>query len=143
MESAMNREILRGMSQENVETLRPIYDEWAKGNLRAGLDLFDPNVVYINSPGLFVTGTCYGLNAMQEWMREFLKQWDSYQAHATEFIPCGDTIVVAFRQVVTGSRSGIRGDMNAFAVWTFRGDKVIRLEKMSARREALEAAGLC
>jgi ketosteroid isomerase-like protein len=130
------------MLEENMEALRGVYDEWAKGNLRAGLDLLDPNIVYVNRPGLFVTGTCYGLDEMQRWMREFLQAWDKYEAHATEFIPCGDTVVVAFRQVVVGSGSGIPSEMSTFAVWTFRGNKVIRLEKMSDRREALAAAGL-
>jgi ketosteroid isomerase-like protein len=130
------------MSEENVEALRPVYNEWAKGNLRAGLDLLDPNIVYINRPGLFVTGSCYGLEEMQRWMREFLSAWDSYEAHATEFIPSGDTVVVAFRQVTIGSGSGVPSEMETFAVWTFRGKKVIRLEKMPDRREALEAAGL-
>ena len=130
------------MSEDNVEVLRPVYEEWAKGNLRAGLDLLDPHIVYINRPGLLETGTCYGLEEMQQWMREFLKQWDGYQAHATEFIPCGDTVVVAFRQVAVGTGSGVAGEMTTFAVWTFRGSKVIRLEKMADRREALEAAGV-
>jgi ketosteroid isomerase-like protein len=130
------------MSEENVEVLRLVYDEWAKGNMGAGLDLLDPQIVYINRPGLFVTGTCYGLPEMQRWMRGFLKEWNDYEAHATEFIPCGDTVVVAFRQVATGPGSGIPTEMSAFAVWTFRADKVIRLEKMADRREALEAAGL-
>jgi ketosteroid isomerase-like protein len=130
------------MSGENVEALRRVYDEWANGNMRAGLDLLDPHIVYINRPGLFVTGTCHGLEEMQQWMRDFLKQWDNYEAHATEFIPCGDTVVVAFRQVATGAGSGIASEMESFAVWTFRGDKAIRLEKMADRGEALEAAGV-
>ncbi len=125
-----------------METLRAVYDEWAKGDLTAGLDLLDPHIVYINRPGLFITGTCYGLEEMQRWMREFLGTWDRYEAHATEFIPCGDTVVVAFRQLAMGSGSGVPSEMKSFAVWTFRGQKAIRLEKMSDRREALEAAGL-
>ena len=125
-----------------MEALRRLYDEWAKGNLRAGLELLDPNIVYVNRRDIFGIGTCYGLEEMQRLMREFLKAWDSYEAHATEFIPYGDTVVVAFRSVAVGSGSGIATEMNSFAVWTFRGNKVIRLEKMSDRREALEAAGL-
>ncbi len=130
------------MSQENVELLRRVYDEWAKGNLSAGLDLLDPHIVYVNRPSLLDSATCYGLEEMQRWMRQFLESWDGHQAHATEFIPHGDTIVVAFRQVAAGSGSGVSGGMDAFAVWTFRGNKAIRLEKMGDRREALEAAGL-
>ena len=129
------------MSEEHIEALRPIYDEWAKGNLNAGLDLFDPNIVYINSRDLLVSGTCFGLEEMQRWMREFLSAWERYEAHATEFISCGDTVVVAFRQVAVGSGSGVAGEMETYAVWTFRGDKVIRLEKVPNRDEALKAAG--
>jgi hypothetical protein len=69
-------------------------------------------------------------------------QLRGYEAHAPEFIPCAYTVVVAFRQVAVGTGSGVASDMNSFAVWTFRGNKVIRLEKMSDRREAFEAAGL-
>jgi ketosteroid isomerase-like protein len=130
------------MSEEHIETLRAIYDEWAKGNLRAGLHVLDPDIVYINRPGLFVTGTCYGLPEMQRWMREFLNAWDSYEAHASEFIAVGDSVVVPFRQVGMGSGSGIASEMHSFAVWTFRGGKAIRLEKMADRREAFEAVGL-
>jgi ketosteroid isomerase-like protein len=130
------------VSEENVEALRRVYREWAKGNLRAGLDLLDPNIVYINTQGLFGTRTYYGLEELQRFMREFLEQWDTWEAHATEFISYGDTVVVAFRHVATGSGSGIPSEMNSFAVWTFRGNKVIRLETMGDRREALEAAGL-
>src|SRR5688500_2135206 len=129
------------MSEEHVEALRPVYDDWAKGNMRAGLDLLDPHIGYINRPGLFVTGTCYGLEEMERWMRWFFKEWDPYEAHATEFIPHGDSVVVAFRQVAVGSRTGIPSETASFAVWTFRGAKAIRLEKMADRREALETAG--
>jgi ketosteroid isomerase-like protein len=127
---------------DHVAVLRGIYDEWAKGNLRPGLELLDPHVVYVNRPGLVEATTCYGLEEMQHWMREFLSAWDRYEAHATEFIPSGDSVVVEVRQVAAGRGSGIPAEASLFHVWTFRGSMVIRLESVIDRAEALEAAGL-
>jgi len=35
------------MSQENVDTLRAVYDEWGRGNFRAGGELFDAHTVCV------------------------------------------------------------------------------------------------
>ena len=86
--------------------------------------------------------TCYGLPEMQKWMREFLRLWDQYKAQATEVRAAGDTVWVSVRQTGLGAGSQAPTDMNVFAVWTFRGDKVIRLEKWPDRQKALEAAGM-
>ncbi|MDQ3715768.1 MAG: nuclear transport factor 2 family protein [Actinomycetota bacterium] len=127
---------------EHVEVLRGIYREWARGNLKAGLDLLDPHVVYVNRPGLVEDATCYGREEMQHWMREFLSAWERYEAHATEFIPAGDSIVVRLRQVAAGRGSGIPIEAEIFHVWTFRGGVVIRLESVPNRNEALATVGL-
>jgi hypothetical protein len=34
------------MSEENVERVRTVYEQWAKGNFRAGGELFDDDVVF-------------------------------------------------------------------------------------------------
>src|SRR4051812_37912567 len=130
------------MSQENVEVLREVYREWAKGNVRAGVQLLDPAIVYVNRPGLVEAVTCYGLQEMQQWMRGFLAAWDRYEAHATEFIPAGDSVVVAVDQHASGAGSGAPVDATLYHVWTFRGQTAIRLESIPDRAEALEAAGL-
>jgi ketosteroid isomerase-like protein len=130
------------VSEENVEILRGIYNEWATGNVKAGVELLDPHIVYVNRPGVFEVVTCYGLNEMQQWMRGFLSAWREYEAHATEFIPAGDSVVVAVRQTALGIDSGVPVEFNVFHLWTFRGAKIIRLETIADRAEALEAAGL-
>ncbi len=130
------------MSEKNVDVLRGTYAEWAKGNLKAGFELLDPRVVYVNRPGLLEEATCYGRAEMRHWMREFLSAWDRYEAHATEFIPAGDSVVVAVRQVAAGRGSGVPTEAGIFHVWSFRGERVIRLETVPDRAEALQAAGL-
>ena len=34
------------MSQENVEMVRETYAEWQRGNMKAGVDRFDPEIVF-------------------------------------------------------------------------------------------------
>jgi hypothetical protein len=38
------------MSEENVDTLRAVYDEWRRGNFRAGGELFDAYTVCVVDP---------------------------------------------------------------------------------------------
>lgn len=130
------------MSEDKVAVLQRIYDEWAKGNVRAGLELLDPHVVYINRPGLVEATTCYGLEEMQRWMRDFLSAWDEYASSAKEFIRAGDSVVVAVHHKGRGAGSGAMVEDDVFHVWTFRGDMVVRLETIGDRVEALEVAGL-
>ena len=33
------------MSRENVDALRAVYEEYSRGNFRAGVDLYDPHAV--------------------------------------------------------------------------------------------------
>jgi ketosteroid isomerase-like protein len=129
------------MSEERIEILRSVYEEWAEGNLNAGKDLLDEKVVFVNTMGPF-DDTCYGRPEMQKWMREFLRLWDQYKAEATKFESFGDTVLVSVRQTGVGAGSEVPTDMNVFAVWTFRGSKVVRLENWPDRQKALEAAGL-
>jgi ketosteroid isomerase-like protein len=40
------------MTQENVETIRAVYDRWGEGDFRASVELFDPQVVIVMHPEL-------------------------------------------------------------------------------------------
>jgi hypothetical protein len=51
-------------------------------------------------------------------------------------------VLVSVRQFGIGRASGIGGELRYFHVWTFRGDKVIRLEAIIDRDDACTAAGL-
>jgi ketosteroid isomerase-like protein len=130
------------MSRERVETLRVIYDEWAKGNMTSGLDLYDADIVF-TTPKLTPDGGRYvGLEEVQDWVRRWMRAWNGLTMTAEEFIDAGDTVVVAVRQRGVGKESGVPLENSYFQVWTFRGRAVIRVEETQDRAEALEAAGL-
>jgi uncharacterized protein len=130
------------MSQENVEALRAVYDEWGNGNFRAGVELYDPEVVFVQGPGFPESGAYHGREGIRTYMRTFLETWTRLTLQADDFLEAGDTVVAEVIQRGSGRGSAAPGEFRYFHVWSFRGGKVIRLEVIRNREDALEAAGL-
>jgi ketosteroid isomerase-like protein len=130
------------MSQENVEALRAVYEEWGNGNFRAGVDLYDPDVVFVQGAGFPESGAYHGREGIREYMRTFLETWTRLSIEADDFLEAGDTVVAEVIQRGAGRESAAPGEFRYFHVWSFRGRKVIRLEAIRDRADALEAAGL-
>jgi ketosteroid isomerase-like protein len=127
------------MSQENVERLRAVYGEWAKGNFRAGGELWASEVSFEQASD---GRSALGRDEIEGYFREFLAQWSDFRIEATDFVDLGDTILVTERQHGTGKSSGIEGEATFYAVWTFRDGLVVRARWETDRASALEAAGL-
>jgi ketosteroid isomerase-like protein len=132
------------MSNENVEILRPIYDEWGKGRFEAGQELYEPEItVETFMPDAAETVTMNGIGEFQRFVRDWLTQWDEYRVTGERFQAVGpDRVLVSGRQIATGHNSGVEVESPAFAIWTFRQGKVIRLSLHYDRDEALEVAGV-
>jgi ketosteroid isomerase-like protein len=135
--------ILSGaMSRENVDALRAVYDQWERGNLRAGVDLYDRDVLFIPGQGWTDTGRYLGMDGITEFMRRYLDAWTNLTYAAEEMIEAENSVVVAVHQRGVGQGSGAPAEWRGFHVWTFRGRAVIRLEAFPDRGEALQAVGL-
>jgi len=130
------------MSQENVEMVRGIFERRSQGDFRAGTDLFDPHVVLVLRPEFPDSGAYLGPEAVAAYTRGFLEPWTHITIEADELLDAGDTVVVAVRQRGVGGASGVQTELRYFQLFTFRGGKLIRLESIRKRGEALEAAGL-
>ena len=131
------------MSQENLEALRRTYSEWARGNLRAGLKLFAPDVdcTWQVPEGQIVAR---GPEEVRQKMRGFLEQWAQFRMEADEFIdlPANGGVLVVCRLHATGKESGVETEATAFHAWVFGGDKAVAFHSYFDRDRALEAAGL-
>ena len=126
------------MSQQHLDTVRGIYDEWARGNFRAGVELFDSQVVFVEGVGPD-GGVHVGVEEVKSFMRGFLGAWAEVTIEAQELIPAGDTVVVHVQQRATSTAVGLHADHQYFQLWTFRGDRVIRLDNVPDRDRALAA----
>ena len=124
-----------------MEIVRQVYERWARGDFRAGTELFDPWVVLVLRPEFPEAGAYLGLEGIRGYMRRFLEGWDHAVIEGEEFMAAGESVVVQVHQQASGQKSGVPVDMRYFQVWTLRGGAVIRIENIREREEALEAVG--
>jgi ketosteroid isomerase-like protein len=134
------------MSQENVEVLRWLYGEWAKGDLWALRHVADSSIEWEWSAGLAsVSGeprVCHGLDEIATATREWLAVWDRYWMTAEQFIDTDDEIVVLMRVHARARSSDDVLEQRIAAVWTLRDGRAVRVRYFDDRAEALEAVGL-
>jgi ketosteroid isomerase-like protein len=130
------------MSSKNVERLRAVYADWARGNFRAGQDLFAPDVTLVTFTSEGDALTYHTPAGVASWLRDFLQNWRDLQVEAHEFFEEQDRVLALGHQRAKGRQSGVQVDMPVFTVWTFRDVQVVRLHFLRDRGEAFRAAGL-
>ncbi len=130
------------MSDDNVEAVRSVYEGWSEGDFTVGTDLLDPKILFVLGPEFPDAGTYLGTEALAQYMHGVLEPWTRFTIEAGEIREAGDSIFAAVCQRGVGTSSGAPAEFRYFQVWTFRGGKVIRLEGIRDRAEALEVAGL-
>jgi ketosteroid isomerase-like protein len=134
------------MSKEDVERLRWLYGEWAKGNLWALREVADPKIQWEWSPRLAslsgASRACNGLDEIEADTREWLAAWDRYWMTAEDFIEANGEIVVLMRLHARAAGSGSVIEQRIAAVWRLRDGRAGRVRYYDDRTEALEAAGL-
>jgi ketosteroid isomerase-like protein len=130
-------------SAENLDRVREVYAEWAQGNMRAGPAVFDAEIAFESFlPDAEERVTVRGLAEVEQFMREFLRQWHDYRLIGDEFRQIGsDTVLVLGHQTATGRQSGVTVESPMSSVWTFREGKVVHLLFEPDPQKVLAAAG--
>ena len=128
------------MSQENVEIVRAVFEQFAQGNFSSLANVAD-NFEWVTSSEVPDPGTYRG-EAGQRWITEFVESTEGHTIEATEIIDAGDKVFSAIvqRGHPRGSRSVVEGHW--WVVLTLREGVVVRGEGFTERAQALEAAGL-
>jgi len=132
------------MSQENVEIVRPIYDDAAEGRFGRHMHLFDPDVEYARKRQAadLLSGEWHGLQAMSDVLREWMETVDELQVEAERYIDAGDSVVVLTRSRAINKASGIPLDERFADVITLRDGRIVRWHSYRHPSEALEAVGV-
>jgi ketosteroid isomerase-like protein len=131
------------VSQENVEILRRVFQQWASGSLSA--DVFDPDVEYSrigsDTPGL--EGRWLGLEEMRTAMLEYLRAMADLRIEAEHIIDLGgERVLVLSRHTARGKQSGVPIEHELGDLFTLRAGKIVRFDSYWSRAAALEAVGL-
>ena len=134
------------MSQENVETVRRVYDAVSRGDHAAVLAAYHPEVEWDFSRSPFrrvMDRRIYrGPEGMRSFVRERYETWETADDHLEEVIDAGEQIVSVVVSQGRGRASGAEVKQRHHGVWTFRDGKIVRVAWLGTREEALEAAGL-
>jgi ketosteroid isomerase-like protein len=127
-------------SGQNVEVVRRVYDDWARGDFSEG-DAFHPDVEFdmTDWPG---GGSARGVEGMRRAWGESLGAWEDFRAEARDFISAGDQVVVLTHATGRGTGSGLEVSADTATVWTLEEGKVVRLGLYWDVAKAFEAAGL-
>jgi ketosteroid isomerase-like protein len=134
------------MSQENVEILRKGFADFARGDVDAVLELFDPDIDW--RPAL---APILGVEMIRgrEAMRKFLirdlfgEGFDEFRAEPLSYEDLGgDAVLVTVRYTGRGESTGLVIDQTFASLYRFRDGKTVSMRDYSTRAEALEAAGL-
>jgi ketosteroid isomerase-like protein len=132
------------MASDNVELLRPIYAEWARGNWVPRFDVYAPDYEwgwsdeFLDFGGIVRDDT----EETSERLRQWLSPWRDWRCEVERFVAEGDTVVALTRYRGRGKTSGAAVDTEGAHVWTFRDGRVTRLVVYSSRETALKDAGL-
>jgi uncharacterized protein len=124
----------------NVDLIRPIYEDWGRGNWRPRFDVYHQNMEWGWSdefPGL--AGVFEDHDDPNPRLVAWLSGWEHWRAEADEFLEFGDHVVVLATYHGRGRGSGVEISQEGAHVWELRDGKVVRLEIFATRAKALQS----
>src|SRR5215213_5624800 len=137
-----SRETAWGMSQENVEIVRHIYESGLfDRDPEELLELATPDVEYVNPPYAVEPGVRYGPVAVAQAMRRFAEVWEESRHELRELYDCGDIVVAAVDWHIRNRGSEMKLVNEEAHTWTLREGRIARFEWGQDLDSALEAAG--
>jgi uncharacterized protein len=131
------------VSPSNIDVIRPIYDEWAKGNFRYEPEVYADDLEWGWSdefPG--ISGVFRDPTERSERLREWLSPWEHWVVEVEDYVTAGDYVVALCRYTGRGKGSGVDVDTIGAHVWKIRDGEVVRLEIFSSRERGLKSAGI-
>ena len=133
------------MSQENVEAIRRLFEAYsAPDDSEVFLRMCAPDVVWDMSRSTFPEARVYyGHDGVREWLGGLRDAFEDIQYEVEEAADIGDDrVLLVLRVLAHGQFSKIDVDYHFVPVFTFRHDKIVRMDRYGERAEALKAVGL-
>ena len=126
------------MSQENVETLRLVYEAASRQDWNAAFAGLDSDIEWKTVRA----GTHHGHEGVRRFVEEMTAPFEETVFEPEEFFDRDDQIVVFVRFKARPSGSDAVIENRVGHLWAMREGKAVRCQTFPRREEALEAAGL-
>jgi ketosteroid isomerase-like protein len=131
------------MSQENVETMRTVYDAWQQGDLDTEFEYFHEDVEWRPPTDISAQSEVYrGENGVRRSLAEWIDMWDDYRFELGELLDLGDHVLAEGWQTGRGKLSGIEVSEAIYSLWTLRDSKIARQVMSRDRQYLLDMAGV-
>jgi uncharacterized protein len=134
------------MSQENVESVRRMYDAWLAGDFSTVFATLDESIELNPDPEAAWVGigeVYRGHDGIRSYMGSVYEAFDEYRPEVEQLIDAGDQVLTLAIEHGRGRGSGAEVEAHKTAhLWTLRDGKAIRLDLYLNRDEALKAVGL-
>ena len=131
------------MSQQNVETLRQVFEAFSSGEMERILALTHPDFEGEVPPELSAEPDTYrGHEGIRRYFQTFEDAMDEIRFHPERFRDVGDSVAVAVRLTAKGRQTAIPVEQQFTQLWSFRDGKALRVRAFASLSEALRAAGL-
>jgi ketosteroid isomerase-like protein len=113
--------------------------------MEAVFAFYDPEIVWDQTRygGAELANLYRGHDGIKQLFREWIEPFESYHAHAEEFIDAGEAVVVRCRQSGRGKQSGVEVEMPPYwQVYRVEDGLVSRITVYLNEADALNAARL-
>jgi ketosteroid isomerase-like protein len=115
-----------------------VFEAFADGRFGVAVPLFDEHVVLVIDEEIPDSGRYIGTEGVRDYMGHFLEPWERLTIAAKSMEEIGDTVLVTVDQRGTGRGSHVTAALEYVQLWTFRGEKVVRLEVLLDEQRARE-----
>jgi ketosteroid isomerase-like protein len=135
------------MSEDNVATIRRMYEAWLAGDTEVVYETFDPALRVNPDPEASWVGVddvYIGHEGMARYMRSVYEAFEDYRPEVERILDLDDERVLTLAvEHGRGRGSGAEVQANKTAhLWTLRDGKATRLDLFLDRARAFEAVGL-
>ena len=129
------------MSEENVQVVRGMWDSFVRGDFRAGLSVYDPDVEWdgTNLPDGTVSR---GHEAVVEHVRKWAAVWETWEVELEKVIDAGEDRVIAFIRERGRTKAGLEVNELHSELYRVRDGKIAYRKGFSDADEALRVTGL-
>ena len=122
----------------HANLIRPIYEEFSRGNFRLSFDVYHPHMEWGWSdefPGL--AGVYDDRRDPNPRLRSWLSVWEDWRVEVDDYLEIGDHVVVLASYRGRGKGSGVEIRQHGAHVFRLRDGKVVRLEIFADRGKAI------
>jgi len=130
------------MSKENVDTIRNLYDLFAKGDVPTVLAGLDPKIEWNEAENFpYADGNPYiGPDAVLEGVFMRLgSEWDYWKLDIGEVRDAGESVVAMGRYVAKNAATGKVINAQFAHVWKLRGGKAVSFQQYADTQQVVDA----